>query len=115
MEFFLQTRLGGGWPVYDKAIIEYNDIKKDVDYNNYDEDGNFNDAGTQYLPPTCILDSGHFPALVVPLSLPTKHDMNIWNMYCIFIYNTKIHIRILGSYPILQTTISIYNEVLYLY
>ena len=60
-----------------KLIIEYNDIKKDVDHNNYGEDGNFNDAGTQYLPQTCILDSGHFLALVVPLSLPTNHDMNI--------------------------------------
>ena len=57
-------------------MIDYNDIKKDVDYNNHDEDGNFNDDGTQYLPPTCILDSGHFLALVVPLSLPANHDIN---------------------------------------
>ena len=37
-----------------KLIIEYNDIKKDVDYNTYGEDGNSNDNDTQYLPQTCI-------------------------------------------------------------
>ena len=61
-----------------KLIIEYNDIKKDVDYNTYGEDGNSNDNDTQYLPQTCILDSGHFPALVVPLSLPANHNIKIY-------------------------------------
>ena len=70
-------------------IFDYNNINKYVDYNTYDEDGNFNDDGTQYLPQTCILDLGHFPALVVPLFLPANHDINKYQniskyKYCIY-------------------------------